>query len=119
MTYTRVLALLLCFLLSDVTYAFRCGNALVEVGDHINSVLKKCGDPESIERHFEFRTVQNSANAGIRFPQNVLSFGQQSYTQIEISVEEWIYNLGRLRFQQFLRFENGVLTNIEVLDRGN
>ncbi|MEQ1528847.1 MAG: DUF2845 domain-containing protein, partial [Methylococcales bacterium] len=32
--------------------------------------------------------------------------------------EEWVYNFGRSRLKQHLRFENGVLKEIRNLGRG-
>jgi len=36
----------------------------------------------------------------------------------EIQVDEWVYNLGRLRLRQYLRFENGRLKEVKSLGRG-
>jgi hypothetical protein len=119
MNRTSLLMLLPCLLFSDISYALRCGQSLIEIGDYKYKVYEKCGEPVSIERHFERRAVQNSASIAPNPYQNSLRFGQQQYSEIEISVEEWIYNFGRSRFQQFLRFENGVLTNITDLGRGH
>ena len=118
MKRTGLLTLLLCLLFSDISYALRCGHALVEVGDYKYKVYEKCGEPDSIERHFERRVVQNSATIAPFSSQNTLRFGQQQYVEIEVLVEEWIYDFGRSRFHQLLRFENGVLTNITELGRG-
>ncbi|MGZ8190567.1 MAG: DUF2845 domain-containing protein [Methylococcaceae bacterium] len=118
MRFFGMLALMLSLALSDVAYALRCGHALVQVGDHKHEVSKKCGEPDSIEQHFEIRAVQSSVNAANRHSKNPLRYGQKYYTQIEISVEEWIYDFGRSRFGQLLRFENGVLTDIKDLERG-
>ena len=92
---------------------------MVQVGDRKLEVANKCGEPDSIEQHFETRAVQSSVNADNRHSNNPLRYGQKYYTQVEISVEEWTYDFGRSRFGQLLRFENGVLTDITDLGRGD
>jgi hypothetical protein len=117
--YTSALALLLFLLFSHSAYALRCGHALVQVGDRKHDVVKKCGKPDAIDEHSEVRAVQNSATIASGYSNNALKFGQRYYGQIDISVEEWTYDFGRSRFQQLLRFENGVLTDITELGRGD
>lgn len=56
----RLLVFTICILLSNTATAnsFRCGRALVKVGDSTNTLIKKCGGPvrkytskESINNH--------------------------------------------------------------------
>lgn len=92
----------------NAAYALKCGRELIQVGDYRDEVLELCGEPDSVETHFEVVTRK------LRFP-----FRTQDYQEIvEIEVEEWVYNLGRRRFRQYLRFENGVLKEIKSLGRG-
>jgi len=95
--------------------AFRCGSELVRVGDYKPEVYEKCGKPESIETHREF--VSQASDARIR-SRDVSSGLKRQFTQ-EIKVEQWIYNFGPNRFRQYLRFENGRLTHVETLGRGD
>ena len=79
-------------------------------------LLIKCGEPESIETHIEIRGVTDRFGARTRVsPETSINFGQQHWTEIEVVVEEWIYNFGRRRLQKYLRFENGRLTEIKDL----
>lgn len=103
---TWVLVLSLCCL--NTAYAMRCGHNLVIEGDYKNEVIARCGQPDSIESHTEV------VSRTIRFPYRTLDL--QEY--VEIQVEEWIYNLGPSRFQQYLRFENGILIEVKSLGRG-
>lgn len=119
MKQTGLLTILFCLLLPDISYALRCGRELVQIGDRKYDVIEKCGEPESVERHFERRGFQSSASIGQRFSPDTIRLGQQRYTEIEISVEEWIYNFGHSRLRQYLRFENGELTEIKNLGRGD
>jgi hypothetical protein len=36
----------------------------------------------------------------------------------QVKIEEWTYNLGTTRFVRYLRFENGILTEIRTGDKG-
>ncbi|MFZ2311803.1 MAG: DUF2845 domain-containing protein [Methylobacter sp.] len=92
----------------NAAYAFKCGRELVQEGDTRADILALCGEPDSVETHYEVQSRK------LRFP-----FRTQDYQEIvEVEVEEWTYNFGRLRFKQYLRFENGVLKEIKSLGRG-
>jgi len=119
MKQIKLLALTLsCLFFSDIAFALRCEHTLIKAGDQKADVYAKCGDPESVESHIERRGSRNLAN-GIQFyPNSALSYGQQQYEEVEVVVEEWIYNFGHSRFQQYLRFENGKLREIRNLGRG-
>lgn len=107
---TSHLLLLLFFLtLSNGSLAaMRCGNLLVDIGDYKADVLRICGSPATKERYYGVRGQE------LRDPGNTLEFNR--YDQIVI--DEWIYNFGPRRLQQYLRFENGVLKEIRSLGYG-
>lgn len=120
-----------CLLFSSTVFALRCGHVLVDLGDSKQDVLDKCGDPESVDSHIESRGVVSSTNAsqyagisqnnpnGLRsYTGGALSYGQQQYGEITVIVDEWIYDFGRRRLQQYLRFENGRLKEVKTLGRG-
>ncbi|MDD5319126.1 MAG: DUF2845 domain-containing protein [Methylococcales bacterium] len=120
MKQSRLLIISLCFLFSHPVFALRCGQALVDIGSYKEVVIDKCGEPESIETHIEIRGVTDRFGARIRpSPGTSINFGQQHYTEIEVVVDEWIYDFGPRRFQKSLRFENGRLTEINDLGYGH
>jgi hypothetical protein len=102
--------LLLAFLLmlyADAAFSIstmRCGNRLVELWDDKYKVLEICGEPESIS----YRT--KIVGSTLRHPRRTLDIEEYE----EILIEEWVYNFGRKRIKQLLRFENGIL--VEILD---
>lgn len=124
--------LLVSLLFSYPVFALYCGNFLVDVGMYKREVLRKCGDPESVDTHIEKRAVNNSAalsqyygngsqyygNGSQPYPNAAINLGQQQYYEIDVVVEEWFYDFGRRRFQQLLRFENGKLIEIKELGYG-
>lgn len=105
-------------------FALRCGHSLVQEGDYKADVLDKCGEPDSVDSHYERRGSANHANAGIydynnrRHQGNSFNYGQQNYQEVEVLVEEWIYDFGRARLRKLLRFENGKLKEVESLGKG-
>lgn len=109
MKQANLLILLLSLLFSSAVFALRCGNSLVDIGDYKNDVYVKCGAPESID------TRTKVIGSTFRYPRRTLDIQQYE----EIQVETWIYNFGPMRFQRYLRFENGVLVEIKDLKRGH
>ncbi len=90
-----LLALSLLLALPAGALAFRCGNDLVQVGDRKIEVLKKCGEPASID---EWDVVK---------PVSTFILGHRYENVAEVRVEEWTYNFGPSVFIQIVRFENG------------
>jgi len=128
MKQTKLLLMSLCILFSHPVFALRCGHTLVDLGDYMEDVIDKCGEPESIDTHIERRGVADHFGGQSRHygkgttrphPRTSINFGRQQYTEIEVVVEEWIYDFGRRRFQKSLRFENGRLTEIKDLGYGH
>jgi len=101
-----VLGLLAC----SPAFAFRCGNKLVSEGDSRAEVAAKCGEPTDV------------VNQGSVFRRPVYwSYGRRYYIgedAIEVPIESWVYNLGPNKLMRRLRFEGGVLTEIETLGYG-
>jgi len=90
--------------------AFRCGTKLVSEGDTRSEVAVKCGEPTEI---VSLKTI-------LRRPV-IWSNGRPYFIgedAIEVPVEAWIYNLGPNKLMRKLRFEAGVLAEIETLGYG-
>jgi len=126
MKRVKFIFLLFSLLFSQAIFALRCGHELVDLGDNKKDVLNKCGEPESIDTHVERRGSSNFANGSRYFgnksrqhPGASITYGQHHYVEVDVLVEEWIYDFGRRRLQQYLRFENGRLKEIKTLGRGN
>ena len=87
----------------------RCGNKLVYEGDELALVQARCGKPAQISHStlLKFPTIWRH---GRRY--------QLSDQEIEVPVETWVYNFGPSKFMRKLRFEDGVLVEIEVLAYG-
>ncbi len=90
-------------------WAFRCGNRLVSEGDTQESVRAKCGNPSEVQHRQLLR------------PAVVWRYGHAIRVgngAIEVSGESWIYNLGPNRLMRRVRFEDGVVVEIETLGYG-
>lgn len=119
---------LTCILLlsfSQTSFALRCGHDLVVIGDYKEDVYDICGEPESVHSHTEIRGGQSYAGGNRNFgnsfkyyPDSSFNYGQNNFRQVEVIVEEWVYDFGRSRLRQYLRFENGQLVEIKTIGRG-
>ncbi len=89
--------------------ALRCGSRLIYEGDVAAVVENRCGKP-----------VQVSPSSMLKFP-TIWMHGrlyQLSDQQVLVPVETWVYNFGPGKFMRELRFEDGVLVKIRLLDYG-
>jgi hypothetical protein len=105
-----IFALGLTLAAASPAYAFRCGSHVIDEGATRSEVAAKCGDPTEISRK----------SAILRRP-SVWIGGRPYFTSealIEIPVEVWIYNLGPNKLMRSLRFEDGVLVDIDTLGYG-
>lgn len=103
--------LLLALLASSPAFAFRCGGKLVSKGDTRTEVAAKCGEPADV------LTQQSVYRRPV-----IWSHGRPYYIGedfIEVPVESWIYNLGPNKFMRRIRFEGGIVTEIETLGYGH
>ena len=109
MSNWRLLAVAIALpLAASDAWAFRCGQELVQVGDHKLDVLEKCGDPDAMEERTAVR------GSRLNHPYGALQIDRYE----EILIEEWVYNFGPRKFKQFLHFEDGILTSIRPLRHG-
>ena len=110
MRRTAFLVILGLLAASPAFAAFRCGTKLVSEGDTRSEVAAKCGEPDDV------------VNQSSVFRRPVIwTRGRPYYIgedYIEVPVENWIYNLGPNKLMRKLKFEGGVLTDIETLGYG-
>ena len=106
-------ALLLIGLLSVAAPAwsdsFRCGVRLVTDGTTMAEVHSLCGEPAAVVRREVWRRPSMWIN-GRRY--------HVSDDEVPVPVEYWTYNLGPHRLMRRVRFEDGVVTDIETLEHG-
>ncbi|HKZ73889.1 MAG TPA: DUF2845 domain-containing protein [Steroidobacteraceae bacterium] len=90
-------------------HAFRCGTKLVHEGDTRGQVISKCGEPAEIDQ----RSI-------LRRP--VFWIGGRPFHVgdgfVDVSVEIWVYNLGPNKLMRRVRFEDGLVVEIETLGYG-
>jgi hypothetical protein len=89
---------------------FRCGTKLVLEGATRSEVAAKCGEPTEV---ITMRSI---------FRRPVIWTSGRPYfigeDAIEVPVESWLYNLGPNKLMRRIRFEGGVITEIETLGYG-
>lgn len=87
---------LLCTALLVAPYAnaasLRCDKGILPQGSHMFEVSELCGEPVAEFSRVEFLIPQ-----------------------VPVYIDEWVYRLGKTRFQRILRFENGRLRRIRTL----
>jgi Protein of unknown function (DUF2845) len=105
-----LLAFGLTFAAASPAYAFRCGSHLITEGDTRSEVAAYCGNPTEIDRR---SSIVRQPLVWIRGRPFSVGNGL-----IEIPVEIWIYNLGPSKLMRRLRFEDGVLVDIDTMGYG-
>ena len=85
--------------------SMRCGSKLMTDGDPSDKVLAYCGEPASIERREILR--------GYGYHRGVTV-----HSAYEVSVEMWTYNFGPHKLMYRLRFEDGLLVDVDTLSHG-
>jgi hypothetical protein len=89
---------------------FRCGTKLVLEGASRSEVAAKCGEPT------EVTTMRSVFRRPVIWTNGRPYFIGEDY--IEVPVESWLYNLGPNKLMRRIRFEGGVVTEIETLGYG-
>jgi hypothetical protein len=89
--------------------SFRCGSRLVTDGDSIDKVEALCGPPTSVRRT---EVLQRPVRWYRGRPYYL------SWDPIPIPVEYWTYNLGPSKLMRRLKFEDGLLVDVETLGHG-
>lgn len=85
--------------------SMRCGTRLVTDGDPSDKVLALCGEPTRVERREILR--------GYGYHRGLPVLG--TYV---VAIETWTYNFGPHKLMQRLRFEDGLLVEVETLSHG-
>ena len=89
---------------------FRCGSHLVTEGITRSEVAAKCGEPTEVV------TMRSVFRRPVIWSNGRPFFVGEDF--IEIPVESWVYNLGPNKLMRRIRFEGGVVTEIETLGYG-
>ncbi len=97
-------------------WAFRCNSYVIDAGLHKAEVMKKCGAPTSQDTRIERRILRvRDSQGGVRGPGTSVEVERE----LQVTIEEWIYNFGPSQFMQLLIFENGRLTEAKDLGYGS
>jgi hypothetical protein len=112
---------------SDRVHAagLRCGVRLISEGDYKDRVLAECGAPDHVEVWEEehvYRFRNNPQYYGIydsfEYGPTVTEPAKPFRVRKMVVVEIWTYNHGPTRFLDYLRLENGIVTEITSGDYG-
>lgn len=120
LTFILFIIILTIFLAAESSFAFRCGTALVNLGDRIPEVIQKCGEPDYIDSWQEERISRDYSSPREFDPKTYYYRRNRKPLLVKefVTIDIWTYNLGPNRFIRYLTFENGILTEITTGDRG-
>jgi hypothetical protein len=88
---------------------FRCPTGrLVSLGDRMGDVLERCGEPDAVIQRIEKRKVKHKITRRIGNLEESIIEEQE----IEIPIDEWMYDMGRHAFTRYVVFENNQVVNV-------
>ena len=85
--------------------SMRCGSKLMTDGDPSDKVMALCGPPAAIERREILRPWGYHRDVTV-------------HSTYEVAVELWTYNFGPNKLMYRLRFEDGLLVEVDTLGHG-
>lgn len=88
---------------------FSCGNRVVTDGMEASEVRAVCGEPAQI-------TTKSILRRPVVWRHGRPYYAGEGY--VDVRVEIWLYNFGTTRLMRRLRFEDGVLQDVETLGYG-
>jgi hypothetical protein len=91
---------------SDPQHCLTMGNK-IHKGDTKPEVLMKCGEPIHKEQYQKQRIIMRTLHGYQKYP-----------VTIHIPFDEWTYNFGPTRYSRTLLFEEGVLIEVNLGERG-
>ena len=96
------------------TEGFRCGRRLVGTGDHMLEVRNRCGEPDFVTQRVEKRKVKVKVRRWI--VDHVEEVSEED--TVDVTVDEWTYDLGPERFVRYVAFENGRVVGVTTGNYG-
>ena len=121
-----IFLLLTILFVSEQTFALKCGNKLVDVGDYKYKVYAICGEPD----FSEIRTIKFPSQcrgreyygSDSRYYRNDYRYRDDYYPRFTNcqykTVDIWIYNFGPRKFMREVIFLEGIVKEINTLDYG-
>ncbi len=99
--------------------SFRCNSYVIDKGMHKVELMQKCGTPASASVRFEKRTVRvKTFSEPQTYPRLQNGTVVEVEKEIEVAVEEWVYNFGPSQFMQLVLIEEGRIRSISDLGYG-
>jgi hypothetical protein len=91
---------------------FRCGprGEIVSVGDRSYEVKKHCGAPDDINTRVEHRKVKVRVGRWI----NGTLVNVIEERDVEVTIEEWTYDMGETSFIRYVILENGTVVDVKT-----
>jgi Ni/Co efflux regulator RcnB len=91
---------------ADAAFLCEQSRRLVSRGDHMYDVRNRCGDPDLVTQRLETRKVTHKVRRWVRGQVEEVEEEQE----IQVLLDEWVYDLGPQRFIRIVSFENSRVT---------
>ncbi len=104
--------------------ALRCGTKVITEGDIQIKVLHYCGEPEYTNESVVYQLIRvpwwyDTERRGHRAATDWSTHkGPTRQIEVEVLIEEWIYNFGPHKFMRRIRFKNGYVVRVDTLEYG-
>lgn len=99
--------------------SFRCNSFVIDIGMHKAELMQKCGTPASASYRSEKRIVRvRKYNDPQTYPRGANDIVVEVEKEIEVPIEEWIYNFGPQQFMQLVLIEDGRIKSIKDMGYG-
>jgi hypothetical protein len=98
-------------LVAHADSGFRCRTGrLVSVGDRMNEVRNRCGDPDAVSTRIEKRRIKHKVSRWVNgFQESVIE-----EEEVEVPLDEWTYDLGPNTFIRYVLFENSSVIDVST-----
>jgi len=92
--------------------SMNCGDRLVTSGDTLYRVRSTCGEPDDAHQRIEYRTVRVRGPGACVQENGRVRCDKEVEQTIQVVIDEWVYDLGKNRFVEYLYFEQGRLVHV-------
>ncbi len=117
--YTLVLSVVGLLCAPVHAMSFRCNSYVIDNGMHKAELIQKCGTPASASFRMEKRTVRVRKYIDPQtYPRPVNGTVVEVEKEVEVPIEEWIYNFGPHQFMQLVILEEGRIRSISDMGYG-
>ncbi len=103
---------------AEAADSLRCGQDLLHLGASRYEVRSACGEPDDQHSRIELRSIRVHRRVACDAADKERRCHAAQSRTVEVTVDEWLYDFGRLQFIQHVTFEQGRLVRVTSGKRG-